>query len=119
MSGSLFRTGDVFSGCSAQSGDVQASVRIDARVTTVVRSQAASTIQVVLDKIDESTVTVTDWNGKPLAARPNNESVQAINFPLVGVGAYTVRILGRRTVSASGPNSRSVDERGTFRGSVR
>jgi hypothetical protein len=113
LSGSLFRTGDIFNGCGAQSGDVRASVFIDARVRTLVRSSSAKAIHVSLDRIDDAEVTVKDWTDKELSASSTTGTERV--FALPGAGVYNVRVLGRRTVSASGPEFRQVNEQGNFK----
>lgn len=118
LSGGLFRTGDILTGCSAESGGVRARIHIDARVNTVVRSDAASVIQVTLVRIDESSVSVTDWKGHFLESKAGAGSDRTMSFPLSGAGAYLVQVSGTRTISASGPETSLVDERGTFKISV-
>jgi hypothetical protein len=117
MSGSRFTPGSIVTGCAgSEIGDVQASVRVDAQVRTLVRSASAKAIHISLDRIDDAEVTVRDWTDKDLSASSSTGSDRT--FALAGAGLYTIRVRGRRTVSASGPENRQVNEEGTFRVSV-
>lgn len=119
LAGGLSRDAQFTAGiltCQERPADVRASVRIDARVRTLVRSGSAKAIHVSLDRIDDPEVTVRDWTDKELPTSSTTGSERV--FALSGAGVYNVRVLGRRSVSASGPESKQVNEQGTFKVSV-
>jgi len=107
--------------CQSVPAHIDAQVSFESVVETIVRSDEASILWIEFTGMPIGSAEVRDWTGRSLPQRPHDggDKDNDISFQLAGVGVYQVRVSGQRHLTATGPGTVPVNERGAFTVSVR
>lgn len=100
--------------CRSNLGRVEAQISFHSIVETVVKSDSATTLQIVFNGVSSPAVQVKDWNGKVLEPKSTSEGGLNMTFPLAGAGVYEVRVAGNRILSSHGGGTQEVNQQGNY-----